>query len=182
MKTISGRTLAAFTTLIIFSLPVRAQSGQALPIPEAPVAKDIPGAKELPDPNVVYKVVFGIKNPASKVDEVNPGLTAAAQYFNTLAVNGVPADHRKIVVIFHGAEIFVDNATFKAQNDGHDNPNIPLIRSMKKAGIDFRVCGQELLARKINPETVLPEVQVDLWAMTTIVNFESRGYIYIAGF
>ena len=167
--------------LIGFTGPALAQSAQALPIPEAPVATNIPGAHELPDPNTTYKIAFGIKNPAPKVDEVNPGLIAVARYFNTLAVNGVPPDHRKIVVVFHGTPIFLNNAAYKARNDGHDNPNIALIQSMKKAGIDFRVCGQELLAMKIDLETVLPEVQVDLWAMTTITNLQTRGYIFIAG-
>ena len=165
--------------LLGFALSAAARSTQSLPIPEAPVATNIPGAQELPDPNLTYKVMFGIKNAAPKIDQLNPGLVAAAQYFNTLAVNGVPADHRKIVVVFHGDEIFLDNAAFKARNDGHDNPNIALIQSMKKAGVDFRVCGQELLARKINAESVLPEVQIDLWAMTTITNLEARGYIYV---
>jgi intracellular sulfur oxidation DsrE/DsrF family protein len=172
---------AAMAALLGFSKPVTGQSAQALPIPEAPVATNIPGAHELPNPNTVYKVAFGIKNPAEKVDEVNPGLIAVARYFNTLAVNGVPADHRKIVVVFHGAPIFLNNAAYKAINDGHDNPNISLIQSMKKAGVDFRVCGQELVGRKFDPATVLPEVQIDLWAMTTVVNLQTQGYIYIAG-
>jgi intracellular sulfur oxidation DsrE/DsrF family protein len=160
-----------------------AQSEQALPLPDAPVATDIPGARELPDPNITYKVVFDIGKAAPKVDDVNPALVTIARYFNTLAKYGVPADHRKFVVVFHqgGTEAIVNNATFKARNDGHDNPNIALIRSMKKAGIDFRVCGQAVLARKIDPETVLPEIQLDLWAMTTITNLELRGYIHMSG-
>ena len=135
----------------------------------------------MPDPSLTYKIAFTIKNPASKVDEVNPGLIFVARYFNTLAMNGVPADHRKIVVVFNGTPIFLTNAAYRSRNDGHDNPNITLIQSMKKAGIDFRVCGQELLAMKIDLETVLPEVQIDLWAMTTVTNLQARGYIYIAG-
>lgn len=173
--------LAVMAALMAFSGPALAQSAQALPIPEAPVATNIPGAHELPNPNTTYKIAFGIKNPAEKVDEINPGLIAVARYFNTLAVNGVPADHRKIVVVFHGAPIFLNNAAYKAINDGHDNPNIALIQSMKKAGVDFRVCGQELVGRKYDPATVLPEVQVDLWALTTITNLQTQGYIYIAG-
>ncbi len=173
--------MAMVAALFGFSGSALAQSAQALPIPEAPVAKNIPGAHEMPDPNMTYKIAFGIKNPAPKADEINPGLTLVARYFNTLAVNGVPADHRKIVVVFHGTPIFLNNAAYKARNDGVDNPNIALIQSMKKAGIDFRVCGQELLGMKIDPETVLPEVQIDLWAMTTITNLQTRGYIYISG-
>ena len=37
-----------------------------------------------------------------KNDEVNPVLVTIARYFNTLAKYGVPADHRKFVVVFHG--------------------------------------------------------------------------------
>jgi intracellular sulfur oxidation DsrE/DsrF family protein len=177
--TVCGAVLLA--AVMVFSGPAMAQSAKTLPIPEAPVATDIPGAHELPNPNTIYKVAFGIKNPADKVDEINPGLIAVARYFNTLAANGVPADHRKIVVVFHGAPVFLNNAAYKAINDGHDNPNIALIQSMKKAGIDFRVCGQELVGRKYDLSTVLPEVQIDLWAMTTVVNLQTQGYIYIAG-
>ena len=151
-----------------------------LPLPDQPVADDLPNARELPDPKIDYKLVFDIGKAASKVDEVNPGLTFIARYYNTLAKYGVPADHRKFVVVFHqgGTPMVLNNDEFKKRNDGHDNPNIATIREMKKAGIDFRVCGQALLAGKIDPETVQPEIQVDLWAMTTIVNMEMRGYIH----
>ena len=101
-----------------------------------------------------------------------------ARYLDSLAVNGVPADHRKIIVVFHGTPIFLNNAAYKSRYDGHDNPNITLIKSMKKAGIDFRVCGQELLGMKIDLETVLPEVQIDLWALTTITN-SGRGVSHL---
>jgi hypothetical protein len=172
------------TLLLAFSLSAsrapRTQSTHALPLPDQPVADDLPNARELPDPKIDYKLVFDIGKAAPKVDDVNPGLTFIARYYNTLAKYGVPADHRKFVVVFHqaGTPIVLTNDEFKKRNDGHDNPNIAAIREMKKAGIDFRVCGQALLAQKIDPETVQPEIQVDLWAMTTIVNMEMRGYIH----
>jgi len=173
-----GAVLAA---LIGLSGSVFAQTGVSLPIPGGEVAKDLPGAKELPDPNMMYKVVFDIATAAPKIDEVNPGLTAVTRYVNTLAKNGVPADHRKIAVVFHrgGTDIVMNNEAFKARNDGHDNPNIALIQSMKKAGVDFRVCGQAVLARKIDPKTVQPEIEVDLWALTTLVNLQLRGYVHV---
>ena len=159
-----------------------AQSAQALPLPNQPVATDIPGARELPDPKLDYRIVFDIGKASEKIDEVNPGLTFIARYFNTLAKYGVPAEHRKFVVVFHqgGTDMVMNNDAFKARNGGHDNPNIAMIREMKKAGIDFRVCGQALLAKKIDPEVVQPEIEVDLWAMTTITNLEFRGYIHHA--
>jgi len=154
---------------------------QALPVAGYEAAKDVPGAKELPDPNLTYKVVFDIGTAAPKIDEVNPGLEGVARYLNTLAKYGVPADHRKIAVVFHqkGTEIVESNEAFKARNDGHDNPNIALIQNLKKAGVDLRVCGQAVLANKIDPKTIQPEIELDLWALTTLVNLELRGYVHV---
>ena len=183
MKKLWINLALVLVTVIGLSASALAQSAQILPLPDSPVATDIPGARELPDPNMTYKVVFDISKAAPKIDEVNPGLIGIARYFNTLAKNGVPADHRKIVVVFHkgGTEMVLNNAAFKARNEGHDNPNVTLIRNMKKAGIDFRVCGQAVLARKIDPETIMPEIELDLWALTTMVNLELRGYVHVGG-
>lgn len=181
VKKLAICTAALLAALVGFSGPAMAQSAQALPIPDAPVATSIPGAHELPDPSLTYKIAFSVKKAAPKVDEVNPRLIAIARFYNTLAANGVPAEHRKVVVIFNGDPIFLNNAAFKASHDGHDNPNIALIQSMSKAGIEFHVCGQELLGRKIAKDTLLPEVQVDLWALTSVVNLQMRGYVFIGG-
>jgi intracellular sulfur oxidation DsrE/DsrF family protein len=172
---------AVLIALIGFSVSVRAQSAQTLPVPGYEAAKDVPGAKELPDPNMTYKVVFDIGKAAPKVDEVNPGLATVARYLNTLAKTGVSADHRKIAVVFHqgGTEIVQNNDAFKARNNGHDNPNIALIQNLKNAGVDFRVCGQAVLGSKIDPKTIQPEIELDLWALTTIVNLELRGYVHV---
>ncbi len=158
-------------------------AAQTLAIPGGDVAKDVPGAKELPDPNMTYKVVFDIAKAAPNIDDVNPALNMVVRYVNTLAKNGVPADHRKIAVVFHqgGTEVVLNTEAFKSRHEGHDNPNIALIQSMKKAGVDFRVCGQAVLARKIDPKTIQPEIELDLWALTTIVDLQLRGYVHIGG-
>jgi intracellular sulfur oxidation DsrE/DsrF family protein len=167
------------TSLLTCCMMAQAQS--ALPIPNAEVARDVPGAKELPDPNRTYKVVFDVGIAADKIDEVNPMLAVTARYVNTLAKFGVPADHRKIAVVFHqkGTEIIQSNEAYKARNNGHDNPNITIIRELKKAGVDFRVCGQAVLAFKIDPKNIQPEIQLDLWALTTLVDFQLDGYVHI---
>jgi intracellular sulfur oxidation DsrE/DsrF family protein len=177
---ISGMAFILLTSLCGRAL---AQSKQTLPIPGGQVATDIAGAKELPDPNMIYKVVFDIAGAAPKMDDVNPGLEGVARFVNTLAKNGVPADHRKIVVVLHqkSTEIVLTNEAFRARNNGYDNPNLTLIQSMKKAGVDFRVCGQAVLANKIDPKTIVPEIELDLWALTTMVNLELRGYVHVGG-
>ena len=157
-----------------------AQSEKPLPIPGSGVAKEIPNAKELPDPNTTYKVLFDVSKAAPKPDQVNPILEALARYLNTLDKWSVPADHRKLAVIFHqgGGQVILNNEAYK-ERTGHDNPNIALIQSLRKAGVEFHVCGQGLLANKIEPNMVLPGIQVDLWALVSIVNFQMQGYARI---
>jgi intracellular sulfur oxidation DsrE/DsrF family protein len=183
MKTLWIGAVVAFAAMFGLSGPAHAQLAQALPIPGVEAATDLPGEHEVPDPNLVYKVAFDIAKASPKIDDVNPGLVTIARYFNTLAKEGVPAEHRKIVVVFHrqGTELALNSAAYKARNDGHDNPNIALIQAMKKAGVDFRVCGQGVLARKIDVATILPEVQVDLWALTTLTTLQLQGYARVSG-
>lgn len=176
------RVLILMALTAVIPLSTFAQSGEGLPIPNGPVAKDVPGAKEMPDPSVTYKVVFDIPSAASKIDEVNPGLETVVRYLNTLAKTGVPAEHRKIAVVFHqkSTPIVMNNEAFRARF-GHDNPNISLIQEMKKAGVDFRVCGQAVLANNIDPKTIQPEIELDLWALTTLVDLQLKGYVHVGG-
>jgi len=181
MKKIWMGPVAIFALAMALPCAMRAQTSQALPIPSVDAATDFPNEHEMPDPSITYKIVFDIGKAAPKIDDVNPGLTVISRYYNTLAKAGVPADHRKFVVVFHqkGTDIAFNNAVFKARNDGHDNPNIALLHSMKQAGIDFRVCGQGVLAAKLDPSAIQPDVQVDQWAMTTITTLQLRGYIRV---
>ena len=41
------------------------------------------------------------------------------------------------------------------------------------------LCGQGLVGREIDPKDVNPDIQVDLWAMTSIVNLTMDGYVHI---
>jgi intracellular sulfur oxidation DsrE/DsrF family protein len=183
MKKMWVGAVAVFAILSVLPGSARAQTAQALPIPSVDAAIDFPNEHEMPDPSLTYKIVFDIGKASPKSDEPNPGLTFISRFFNTLAKGGVPADHRKFVVVFHqeGTEIALNNAAYKALKDGHDNPNIPLIHSMKQAGVDFRVCGQGVLGKKIDMATINPEIQIDQWAMTTMMNLQLRGYIRAAG-
>jgi hypothetical protein len=42
-----------------------------------------------------------------------------------------------------------------------------------------RACGQGLIARKIDANQVNPDIQVDLWAMTTLVNLQLKGFVRV---
>jgi len=174
-------TPAALVALSIgLAGPAFAESEKPLAVPGSAVAKEVPNAKELPDPNMTYKVLFDVSKAAPKPDQVNPVLDALARYLNTLDKWGVPAEHRKLAVIFHqtGVQSILNNEVYK-ERTGKDNPNTVLIQNLKKAGVELHVCGQGLLANKIEPSMLLPGMDVDLWALVSIVNFEMRGYARI---
>ncbi|MEQ1946020.1 MAG: DsrE family protein [Bryobacteraceae bacterium] len=172
---------AALAVLIGLSGSTFAQDAK-LAVPGFAAATEIAGAKEQPDANTTYKALFDVAKAAAKPDQVNPTLDLLARYVNTLDKWGVPADHRKLAVIFHqgGGEVVLTNEAYK-ERKGVNNPNIALIQSLKKAGVEFHVCGQGLLSRKIDKSQVLPEIEVDLWALVSIINFENRGYARIGG-
>ena len=153
-----------------------------LPVPGVEPARDVPGAGEMPDLKIVHKVVFDMATASPKPGEVHPLLQAVARYVNTLAKVGVPAANRKIAVVFHqGATDYVlPNDLYKARHEGQDNPNVAMIQALDKAGVDFRLCGQAAYARKIERKDMMPEIQLDLWALTTIIALQQQGYVLIA--
>ena len=178
--------LVGTTILMLFMsspMPMKAgaDSKGALLVPGYEPARDVPGAKELPDPKIDYKVLFSVSNGAKDRDaEVNPMLPTIALYLNTLGKYGVPANHRHLVVMFHQRspdfDIVMTNEAYK-ERYGKDNPNVALIHLLKQAGVEFRACGQAVVGRKIEAKDVNPDVQVDLWAMTTFFNLQMKGFV-----
>jgi len=160
----------------------KAEPSKAPLVPGYEAARDLPGARELPDPKTDYKVVFADGQDAKNPGDINPMLPTIATYLNTLGKYGVPAEHRHIVIMFHqrtpDIDIVMTNEAYKERYN-RDNPNIALIHALKQAGVDIRVCGQGLLARKIDAKQVNPDVQIDLWAMTTLVNLQLKGYVRV---
>lgn len=179
MTWLNKTVFAALTMVLGFSLPAAAQPAQNLPLPSAGVARNVPGARELPDPHLMYKIVFNDPTPAKKPGTVSPGLKAIGRYYNTLIHYGVPADHIEFAVVLHRGttDSILKNAFYRKRHKGMDNPDLPMIQKMSKLGIRFHVCGQAVLAAKINPKWIMPQVELDLWAWTTLTNFRLRGYI-----
>lgn len=176
-------TICALAVGVLLTMGATPAGAQALPVPGVEPARDVPGAKEMPNPNIVHKVAFDVASANPKDAPVHPMLQAVARYVNTLAKTGVPASNRKVAVVFHqgSTDYVMSNAAYKARHNGEDNPNLPMIQALKKAGVDFRVCGQAVLGRKIDPKDITPEIELDLWALTTIVALQQQGYVLIRG-
>lgn len=179
----------ALPVLVILALataaPRFAEAADELAVPGYAVAVDVPNAHELPDPNLDYKIAWSIAQGAKDpTTEINPTLPVIARYVNTLAKWGVPEAKRHIIVMFHQRsddfDIVLSNEAFKAKY-GKDNPNVALIAALKKAGVEFRACGQAVVGRKIDPQDVNRDIQIDLWAMTTFMNLQMKGFIRTGG-
>jgi len=154
-----------------------------LPISAADVANDYPGAHLTPDPNTEYKVVFDFAMVDDNLDDPYPMLPLVARYVNTLAKLDVPEKNRKIAIVMHQGSglIGLKNAEFKARHNGKDNPNIELIRQLHAAGVEFHLCGQGVLAREVDEADLLDEIQVDFWALTTLIELGRQGYVILGG-
>src|SRR3546814_15875292 len=96
-----------------------------------------------PRADQTYKIVFSPTQASKSPDAVNAGLDHVARTVNLYAAAGVPLDHLKFVAVAYGAAtpLALDNAQYRAAYKV-DNPNLPLIAELKKAGIDVPVVGQ----------------------------------------
>lgn len=161
-------------------LGTQSARAQRLPVPSAGLPGFIAGMKEVPDPGLDYRVLFDLQSaaPASGAD---PRLQTVARYLNSLAEYGVPPLRRHLVVLVHGAAtpLVLNDAAYGAHGAAHANPNAMLIARMHAAGVEFRVCGQAMLARHLTPAQLLPGVQMDLWAVSTLANLQLHGYAHI---
>lgn len=178
MTTLAGGVLAAgYASRATAAAPA---ADDKMPVASADVAKDFPGANERPLPSTDYKVVFSVSAKV-KDDEVHPTLKMIGLYVNTLAQNGVPAKNRHVAAMFHqgGGDAVFANEVYKARHNGVSNPNIAVLKELHDAGVELRVCGQGLMSKKVTPSQLLPGVQADLWAMVTMVNLQSRGYVRV---
>ena len=175
------RLVAVATLAFTFSGTVSAE--EEMLVPGYPAGRDLPGAYLAPDPNIEYKVVFDLVVEDDNLDDPYPFLPAIAMYMNTLDKFGVPAENRKIAAVLHRGSglIGLTNEAFKERNDGKDNPNIELIQKLHKAGVTFHICGQGVLARELEKVDLLPEIQIDYWALTTLIELGRQGYVKIGG-
>jgi len=136
----------------------------------------LPKAAMQPDKNADYKVVFNL-TVGGDPDKVNSSLDRVARTVNIFASAGVPASHLHFVVVIHGpaTPIVLDNAHYQ-EKFKLDNPNIPLIDAIEKAGVKVVVCGQALAHNKIAHEWVNPQVELTLSAITDVIILEKEGY------
>lgn len=137
----------------------------------------LPDSAYRPQADQTYSIVFALSAGSPSPDKVNPSLDRVARSINLYTKSGVPLNHLKFVAVAYGpATPFVlDDAHYKAAY-GMPNPNLPLIKKLRDAGVDIAVCGQAVAEHNYQYEWVDKSVTVSLSALTTISTLEHQGY------
>ena len=137
----------------------------------------IPDAALSPSNATRYQAVFDATRAASKPTELVPAINMAASELNALAAVRAPLSNAKFAIVFHGSAVdgILDGESYKAKF-GTDNPNLTVIRDMKKAGVEFFVCGQYLAGEKIDPKTISPEVTLAADALLVLMHYQNKGF------
>lgn len=137
----------------------------------------LPNAAMQPSKSDSYKVVFNL-TPGGDPDKFNAALDRVARTVNIFSSAGVPLSHLHFIVVIHGpaTPIVMKNDPYR-QKFSMDNPNVPLIAALTKAGVKVVVCGQALAYNHIDHEAVNPEVEITLSAISDVIILEKEGYV-----
>ena len=158
-----------------------------------PVIKDHGGIVVLPDaaqqPKKNSKVLLDITSD-KKEGSVILGFDRAALILNQYTEAGAGINNGfKMAIILHGpaTKAALSDEGFAKHTGSYEsdlgktkNPNLNLIRHLKKLGVDVYVCGQALAHHGFATTDVTPEVQVAVSAATVNINLQMNGYAYIA--
>ncbi|HEX5961595.1 MAG TPA: DsrE family protein [Rhodanobacteraceae bacterium] len=160
---VDNASAAAWQTGVITS------GGRIHPVPR--------GAKYMPDPAATYKVVFAVTRGSDDPGKISPGLERVARAVNLFTSAGVPLDHLQFVAIVYGAAtpLSLDDKHYEDEFLVH-NPNLPVIRELRKAGVDIVVCGQAVAEYKYQFEWMDKDVPVALAGVTTVTELQLKGY------
>jgi intracellular sulfur oxidation DsrE/DsrF family protein len=174
------RPYLLFIGLLLSSITVQAQFNKA---EYGPVIDNYGPTFAIDDPDFPlnpdqeYKLVFDIHNSPEDPTQVNPMIETLARFLNMHAKAGVPMENLKVVGVIHNrASKDAMNNEYYKEEFGVDNPNIPLMEALEKAGAKIYMCGQSIHARKVNPERLAAPVKTALSAMTVFVTLQGQGY------
>ena len=148
-----------------------------------PVIKDyggifeVPDAVEKPDPTLGYNIVIEVERESEKPDTINGALNNVARLLNLHAVGGVPKENMNVVLAIHGGAAYttMNNEAYREKYK-KDNPNLKLYKELQDAGVKIFVCGQSLMARKIDRHRLVPEVKISVSMLTILTTYQLKGY------
>ena len=149
-----------------------------------PIISNIGGVAVLPNtvepPRQAAKVVFDITADA-KPGEVNKGLERVARLLNLYGASGMKASDIRVTVVLHGeaTKSALRDDTFRQLFGAEKNPNLPVIRELRKAGVEVLVCSQALVTKGFPPSEIDANLALAFSALTVVINRQAGGYAVI---
>jgi len=170
-----------FLLLGIASLAAQSSPPNSVAVPTADGYVEIAKAAHAPAKDTKYQAIFDATRLAEKPTQLVPALNMAGSELNALAAVNAPLTNAKFVVVFHGPAVdgWLKNDTYRAKY-GTDNPNLETIGRMRKAGVEFFVCGQYLAGEKIDARSLTPEVIVAADALLVLMEYQNKGYAVLS--
>jgi intracellular sulfur oxidation DsrE/DsrF family protein len=138
---------------------------------------EIPYADEKPDPKLEYNIIIEVEKANATPDSVNWALYNVSRLLNLHVMGGVPKSKLHVVLAIHGGAAFtvMNNEAYK-EKYGVDNPNLGLYQELQQAGVKMFVCGQSMIARKIDRFKMVPEVKIATSMLTTLTTYQLKKY------
>ncbi|MDF7674130.1 DsrE family protein [Acetobacteraceae bacterium ESL0709] len=130
-----------------------------------------------PDPHQTYKIIFMLINGGNDPSKVNSGLDHVARTVNLYTAAGVPLSHLKIVAVVSGkaTPLVMTNDAYRARYKV-DNPNLPLLAELRKAGVDVTACGQAIPENHFDYSQISKDVSLSYSSLLTVSVLEQQGY------
>jgi len=149
--------------------PIIPQHGGVLPRPHA-----------VEQPRSGGKVIFDATADAKPAD-INKALDRVSRLLNLYGVAGLKARDVKIAIVLHGeaTKSILNDAAYKARFQVEQNPNLPLIRELQRAGVEVLVCGQALNYKGFPDTEVADGIPIAAAALTVVINKQADGYSYL---
>ncbi len=140
----------------------------------------LPRPKAVEPPQAGAKVIFDVTATA-KAEEINKGLDRAARLLNLYGTAGLQTQDVKVTIVLHGeaTKSVLNDTAYKARFQMDENPNLPLIRELQKAGVEVLVCGQALNYKGFPDGEVVDGIPIAAAALTVVINKQADGYSYV---
>ncbi|MDH5476630.1 MAG: DsrE family protein, partial [Cyclobacteriaceae bacterium] len=98
------------------------------------------------DSELPYTIVVDVMTGSEEKSKVAWGLNNVARMLNLHAVSGADVTKMDVVLAIHGPVTLalLNNEAFQ-KRFGMENPNVPLLKELKAAGVTLTVCGQSMM-------------------------------------
>jgi intracellular sulfur oxidation DsrE/DsrF family protein len=178
-RLITAAVVAASATVLSAQAPAPAPQRLTGPvIQEFGATFTVPTAVLVPPTDIDYKLAFDVNVGEDDPKRLNARIDTLARFINMHARAGVPLERIKLALVLHGtaAKDTLTNAGYRARH-GVDNPNLPLLDALKKAGVRIYLCGQSAGTRQLGANEIAPMVTMAYSAMTAHVLLAREGYV-----